>query len=298
MLSTTEVDQLFAQWKTPSEGRKLIREIREKGPVRELQYRMNGVRTRLVSKKMGRALTAESRTCEFPAIYIREHDPNTSELWPQPYAFDLMVDGPNGGKTRLRHTPDLFVIEDGFIIEEWRELARLIRLSEERPHHFYCDDQGQWHYTPMEKHLEPLGIKYRLRCSDEHPRVFLSNLSFLEEYSYDSTPLVPAEEAQRLALLLKERNLVPHLSLVHEHNFKADHVFQLVLDGTAYVDLHETLLRKTDELVIYRDKTIARADAVTRQQQSLPLPAPCPSLCACVTMCDATAVSRKAVSWN
>ena len=273
MLTDTELERLFVEWKTPAAGRALIRKIRTEGPVRSLQYRMDGVRTRLVSKKMGgKALYAESRTCEFPALYIREHDAETVELWPQPCTLDLKIAGPKGGATRLQHTPDLFVIEHGFIIEEWRELPRLLRLAAERPEHFYRDENGQWHYVPVEQHLQQLGIQYRLRCSAEHPRVYLSNLSFLEDYSLESAPPVPEEERERLAQLMLEHNLLPHQSLVTEHGFKADHVFQLIIDGTVFVDLHETLLRKTGELIIYRDKTTWRADVVFRQPQTVPVP--------------------------
>lgn len=272
MITDIELERLFSEWKTPAAGRALIREMRAKGPVRRLQYRMDGVRTRFISKKMQRALYAESRTCELPALYLREHDPETVELWPQPYEFDLEVEGPRGGKTRLQHTPDLFLIEHGFIIEEWREEERLLRLATERPHHFYKDDAGQWHYLPFEAHLKNLGIEYRLRSSREHPRVFLSNLSFLEEYSVENTPPVSEAERKRVKDILAERKVVPHLALVIEHGIKADTVFQLILDDSVYVDLHETLLRKTDELVIYANKAVGQADRLFRHSQTSPVP--------------------------
>lgn len=272
MLTDTQVEQLFIDWQTPNAGRALVRKIRAQGPVRALQYRMDGVRTRFISTKMGRAVYAESRTCEFPALYIREHDPETAEYWPQPCTLDLNLAGAKGGRTRLQHTPDLFLIENGFVIEEWRELPRLLRLAAERPEHFYRDAEGQWHYMPVEEHLKELGITYRLRCSDEHPRAYLSNLSFLEDYSLETTPPVPAEERQRLTELMAQHALLPHLSLVLEHGFKADHVFQLILDGTVFVDLYETVLHQTGELVIYRNQTAWRADAVFRKPQTLPVP--------------------------
>lgn len=272
MLTDTDVERLFAEWKTPEAGRRLIREIRRTGPVRELQYRMDGVRSRFISKKMGRAVYAESRTCEFPALYIREHDPETVEYWPQPIKLDIDVEGPNGGKTRLQHTPDLFLIEHGFIIEEWREPARLERYAAERPHHFYRDESGRWHYTPVEKYLKELGIEYRLRSSQEHPRKYLANLSFLEDYSRETTPPVSDEERTRLRALLAEHSKLAHLQLIYEHGFEADDVFQLILDGVAYVDLHSTVLHKVDELIVYRDQTIARADAIVRAAQDSVLP--------------------------
>lgn len=262
MLSDIELEQLFLQWGTPPAGRKLIRRLRTDGPVRALQGRMDGVRTRLVSKKMGgRALLAESRTCEFPAVYIREHDPETVELWPQPFQLDLKVEGPNG-TTRVLHMPDLFLIEHGFIVEEWREEVRLLKLAMKSPHRYYKDSEGAWHDTIVEPHLKALGITYRLRSSDEHPRAFLSNLSFLEEYALESCPPVAPEVRTRLVALLKEHNVLPHTALVHEHGFSADDVFKLLIEGCVYVDLHATVLHRTEQLLIYRDKAVAQADAI------------------------------------
>ena len=272
MLDETELERLFAHWKIPSIGRTLVREMRETGPVRDVQSKMTAVRTRYMSKKMGRPLLAESRTCEFPAIYLRDNDRITRELWPQCKKFDIAVRG--GRHSRLVHTPDLFVIDDeeGFVIEEWRERKRLLEKALQRPQHVYCDEQGIWHDRAMEEHLGERGMTYRLRCADEHPRILLSNLQFLEDFTLDSSPAVPAEECDRAKALFGELHRVPHLSLVHEHKFKAEHIFQMVLSGELYVNLHETLLRSSDELVIYASEAIAKADALLSTATSIALP--------------------------
>ncbi len=273
MLTDTELDRLFAAWKTPEAGRQLIRKLRADGPVRKLQGRMDTVRTRYISKKMGRALYAESRTVELPGIVFREKDPKTTELWPQPCTVDLFISGMKSGRSRVQHTPDLFLITDsGFVVEEWREEGRLLRLAQERPHHFVKDEEGNWHYLPAEEHFKALGIDYRLRSADEHPRIFLANLWFLEDYSLESALPVPAAETSRLLALLGERKYVPHLELIHEHHFKADHVFQLLLTEDVYVDLHATRLDVVDDLVIYCDKVVAQADALLRLATSSALP--------------------------
>lgn len=274
MLSDSDVERLFEEWRTPATGRALVRKIRANSPVRKLQHRMDGVRTRFISAKMERAVYAESRTCELPGLHMREYDPGTSEYWPQPCLVECMVRGPNGGSARLSHTPDLFIIcDEGLVIEEWRERERLERLARDRPRYFYQDEENFWHYLPMEKYFAERGLVYRLRCSDEHPRLYLSNLTFLEEYSLESTPPVPPEERERLCTFMEKHKKVPHLSLVLQEGFKADHIFQSVLDGTVYVDLYATFLRKTDELIIYASKTIALADAILRLDQSSTLPA-------------------------
>lgn len=273
MLTNSELDQKFAELKTPESGRQLIRQIRTDGPVRTLQGRMDTVRTRYISKKMERALYAESRTVELPAIVFREYDKTTLELWPQPCKIDLLLRGTTGATTRLQHTPDLFLItNEGFEVEEWREERRLQRLAEERPHHFHKDQSGIWHYTPAEDHFRKLGITYRLRSADEHPRIFLANLWFLEDFNREDTPVVIESEQQRLIDLFQDRPCLPHLELVHKHQFKADHLFQMILSGKVFVDLWSQRLDLTDDLLIFRDIVAASADALLRNSPSLPLP--------------------------
>lgn len=273
MLNDTELERLFAQWRTPEAGRKLIRRIRETGPVRALQGRMDTVRTRYMSTKMKRAVYAESRTVEFPGLFVREHDPATHEYWPQPIELDIKTSVAGKCGTRVQHIPDLFVIEaHRFVMEEWREEARLLRLAMEKPDRFWKDDDGQWHYGPVEEHLAKLGISYRLRSADEHPRVLLSNLHFLEDYSRESTPAVPEGEAKRLLKLLAEVGHISHAELIGEHAFAADHVFQLILSRDAYVDLDSTLLRKTADLTIYANETIGKTDALLKRRNEQPLP--------------------------
>ena len=265
MLSDADIERHMVALQIPTAGRALIRQMREQGPVRDVQNRMQGVRTRFISTKMdGRALLAESRTCEFLGIYIREFDPNTLELWPQPCSLDLTVTGPKG-KTRLQHTPDLFLVErDAFVIEEWRMEDRLQRYARDRPHHFHKDAQGLWHYVPVEEHLAKLGITYRLRSQSEHPQDFISNLQFLEDYTRESAPPVPEDVTKRLKELLQVHKCIPHLELVQQHGFEADHVFQEVLAKRVFVDLYGVALREVNELVIYENEAIASAEKLLK----------------------------------
>lgn len=261
MLSEEELEQHMSALQIPTAGRALVRKIRRDGPERELQGRMDCVRVRHISRKMGgRALYAESRTVEFPGIYFREFDPQTLEIWPQPCKFDLHVQGQKGA-TRLQHTPDLFLVrEDGLLIEEWRTEKRLARLAHERPEHFYKDLEGQWHYGPFEEHIKSLGIEYRLRSADEHPVNFLSNLVILEDFTLENTPPIPVDELKRLQAFLREHKRVEHARLVTEHGFKAEHVLQAVLQRDVFVDLHQTALRDFQNLLIYENEYVARAD--------------------------------------
>ena len=268
---------MFSRLKTPSSGRQLVREIRENGPVRRLQTRMDTVRTRYMSRKMGRALYAESRTVELPGIIYREHDRQTIELWPQPCTIDMTLTGPAGKTTRRQHTPDLFVItSSGFEVEEWREEKRLLHYAIERPHHYHKDKDGLWHYEPAEDHFAKMGIHYRLRSADEHPRILLANLSFLDAYIDNDTLSPSGKDKSKILSILKEKGHVPYLELTENHGFKADHLFQMILDEEVYVDLFVQRLSAVEDLVVYENKVVS--DAAFLLNQELPAHPPSSSM--------------------
>lgn len=271
--SPEELDKLFAQARTPAAGRALIREILDKAPVRELQRRTDTVRTCYLSKKMDAAFLAESRTVELAAFVWYEHDKSVTTYLPQPCKLDLHVSGVRSGRTRVSHTPDVFVISDGhFYLDEWRTEERLERLASESPHRFRKDEDGTWHYLPAEELCAQLGITHRLRSASELPRVFIDNMRFLGDYNLETAPPVPESVVGELRTLLAERQRIPHLELVHQLGFKADHIFALVLDGRVYVDLFNTRCSEVDTLNIYASETVGKADAVLRGSRAASQP--------------------------
>ena len=269
MLSKLELTELFARYEIPSAGRNLIREARESGPAREIQRRTDTVRTRYQSLKMNRPVLAESRTVELPAFVLYENDESVLEYWPQPFTIDLIIQGAKSGRTRGQHVPDVMLVtRNGFRVEEWREEKRLLEAAEENPKRFYKDDSGRWRHVPAEEYLASLNIEYRLRSADELPRIFVANLDFLADFSREDAPLVPDDVARNIREMFAEKKIVPHLALVHEHGFKADHIFQLVLRGDIYADLHAQRLDRVDELLLFRSETIYQAHILTSTSQA------------------------------
>jgi len=275
MLSQVELNELFGRSGIPSAGQILIREARDAGPAREIQRRTDTVRTRYQSRKMGRPVLAESRTVELPAIVLYENDVSVLEYWPQPFKIDLLIEGLKNGRTRTQHVPDaLLITETGFRVEEWREEQRLLEAAQKNPKRFYKDDAGRWHHVPAEEYLSALNIEYRLRSADELPRIFVANLDFLADFAREDAPPVPNDVATAIRAVVDEKKIVPHLALVHEHGFKADQVFQLVLAGEIYANLHTQRLDRVEELLLFRSETIYRAHALTAVAPVTPAP-PC-----------------------
>jgi hypothetical protein len=120
---------------------------------------------------MGRAIGTESRTVEFPAAIQCEHDKKVLEYYTQPGEADIRLPAQGKGKSsRLQHLPDFLIIrEDQILVEEWREEKRLEKLSAKYPDRFFKKD-GEWRFPAVEEHFAAMGITYRLRSADEHPR--------------------------------------------------------------------------------------------------------------------------------
>jgi putative transposase len=264
MLTDKDVEAIMSGLQMPESGRTQVRKARALGPVRPLQRRTDTVRTRYVSQKMGRALLAESRTVELAAIVWHEHRASTLEMWPQPFRVDLMLQG-KSGQYRGAHTPDILIIEDDAIyLEEWREEERLRKLATERPKEFVQDADGAWHFISAEAYFAPLGLRHRLRTASELPKTLIANLDFLRHYMAENAPRPPADVLKRLKQLFEQRAAIPHLQLVHELGFDANHLYQAVLDGVAFVDLEKYRLDKVEQLIIYRDKTAGAIDALLK----------------------------------
>jgi putative transposase len=274
VLTDTDIERLFVRYDLPEAGRDLVRKARASGPFRHGRNNTDAVRTRYISRKMGHALYATSRTIQLPALVLREEDPTIHELWPQPFTIDLMVDALQGGRTRRQHIPDLLLIseQEGFLIEEWRDEAKLLRLALQCSHLFHRDTAGCWHYTPAEEYFARTGLKYRLRSATELPRIYIANLHFLEDYSKEGVPAVPDKELARFRALLEQENPVRHVDLIYRHGFCADHIFQMLLMRTGFVDLHRQRLDLTEDLRIFRDEATARAHQLLQSAPVVPLP--------------------------
>jgi putative transposase len=85
----------------------------------------------------------------------------------------------------------MLLLESAVVIEEWREETRLIAIAQKYPGRLRKDESG-WRSPEIESHLKALGIDYRLRSAEEHPRSFVQNLNFLAEYYAPGT--APLEE--------------------------------------------------------------------------------------------------------
>lgn len=209
MLSSIQLNALFDRLGTPSAGRRIVEKARREAPIRDIQSHSGNVITWYSSSKMGRAIGTESRTVEFPAAIQYEHDPLVLEYYPQPCQLDLiLVGGSKIRSSRIQHIPDFLVIRnDQILIEEWREEQRLEKLATKYPNRFIKANDG-WRFPAVEEYLAKMGITYRLRSANEHPRQYVNNLIFLSDYLSLSCPPVEQKKIDTLHSILAEKGVL------------------------------------------------------------------------------------------
>src|SRR3989338_4134215 len=276
MLKDFEFERLLMELSVPDEGRQLVRYARMHSPVREANSRLGNCIVWHYSKKMGcKHLELESRNVEDAAATTYEDDIACLEFWPQPFRIDLSIKDENGKvTTRKQHTTDFLIIKaDGIYVHEWREEARLMRLAAEGSL-FFKDSSSRWHNKPAEDYFAKIGLHYELHSALEHPRTFIMNIRFFEDYQAPNCPPLSGDVEASIVALLSEKGSVPFLELLQEHGYAADDIFKALVRKSVAVDLYSDRLDETAALMIHRDMSIARAYRILKHDHQTALPIP------------------------
>ena len=132
MLSEQELLQICDRLEFSDEARAVIKNVRASEPTHRVQGRAGNVPVRYASKKMHRAIQAESHRNELVGVREKEHDKNTLEYYDQPPPIKLEYHAKSGRKVALLYTPDYFVIRKGAVgWEEWKMEEELRSVLEE-----------------------------------------------------------------------------------------------------------------------------------------------------------------------
>ncbi len=214
---------------------------------------------------MGCFIDTESRTVEYPAVVMYEHDDKVLEYYAQPVKLDLKWQAPSAKKPfRVQHTPDMLVIrKDGFWIEEWKEERKLQELQKKSPERIF-KESGEWRYPAVEEKFRDLGISYRIRTADEHPRTYIQNLTFLSDYLDTRWPSVDDKKLAAILAQFQDQAAIPLLHLIErgkaassnlgeEILYTSDEIYKAIADGALSFDLMGDLLSDTHRAMVYRD---------------------------------------------
>lgn len=276
MLTDLQAEKIFIELSLPSHTCSLIRSIRSSGPVREPTNHFGNSNPWLFSKKMGGIhLKLESRTVESSLAVLHEFDDDVLEYWPQPHRMSLSLIGSDGKlKTKTLHIPDFLVIRhDSIGFVECREESRLLNASKEN-NQFFKDAHGDWHYRAAEDYANSYHLTYRIISSMQIPYRLTDNRRFLADYLRPDCPPLSAKDEMTILELFQLRPCIPYQELVRNQGFCADSVLKAITMQLVYVDLINDRLDRPDELIVYRDSSVARATRLLKQVESPPLPIP------------------------
>ncbi|WP_291271448.1 DDE-type integrase/transposase/recombinase [Geothrix sp.] len=239
----------------PDFGRQLVRKARNEAPVRKVQSHLSNVITLFVSQKMARSIATESRTVEYPAVITYERDASVLEYFAQPVKLKINQMDANGKKCSFTHTPDFLVVRrDGILIEEWREEERLLAHAVKYPGRYVREEDG-WRSPFVEEQLAAMGITYRLRSADEHPRCYIRNLIFLGDYLDAGGKASNPAVAKVLLGLFSDRAAIHLREVLNTEGVSPDHVYQAIADGLLSFDLMNDDIAETDRVQVFRDET-------------------------------------------
>lgn len=273
MLSKTELIQLFDTLGTPARGRELVLNSRSQAPVRDVQSRGGNVLTALASTKMAREIYTESRTIEFPAAVLKEHDPVVREYYAQPTKLSLeLVDHATGEIRNITHYPDFLVItNEGFTLEEWKSDVKLAKLAERFPYRYVKGNDGNWYAPQIEEQLSALGIGYRIQTDAQLPGKFVENTLHLADYHHTAAEPCPELELKRLHSALKEHGSLYLAELfAAPFNFRSDDILKAIADGLVVADLYREALSQPRRARVYRDAILRDFLAGHAHQGKLP----------------------------
>lgn len=259
MLTPEQLQNYFDSLGLSEEARRAITLIRESNPSRVVQSGPGNVSTRYSSEKMGVTIQAESHTGELAAVYEWEHDNDVLEFWDQPPQILVHSDRKRQNAAWLI-TPDYFVLHKewaGWV--ECKEEKKLQQLVDQDKSHFVKNADGTWRFPPGEGHAAPLGLRFVVRSSKENDWIVLRNLLLLHDYlPPNRVPTKPSE----VAAAQEKVRLQPWWILrdfIHaEPAIPPDTVFQLIADGTIYVDLQRELLAEPEVTHVFCDKSAAK----------------------------------------
>lgn len=286
MLTPDELSLLCQRLGLSSQAQELLMHIRSSPPSRRVGSGGRNVPVRYPSQKMGVVIQAESRTVEFAAVYLMEHDPHVLEFWDQPnppMTLRYPVKQKNGRVRTIGvlHTPDYFVIREqahglqerktelGW--EEWKTEEELLRFESEQSHRYVRDEQGQWRCPPGEAVAAPLGFSYRVRSSAEIHETFQRNLHFLSYYLRQNSPQVAQDaKAEVLALVNNEPGMRLARLLGDLQLATSDDIYTLLAQEALYIDVFASPLAKPEQVHVWSDENTARAWSVALVQQTYP----------------------------
>ncbi len=271
MLTDSELEIYIEQEGLNELAVQVIRNIRNSDPSRRVSSGPSNVASKYPSKKMGCTIQAESHTSELAALYEWDHDAITHEFYDQPPKIKLHYHNFAGKKVTSLHTPDFFVLANGFT--GWVECKTeedLNNLTIKQPERYQKDKNGNWRCPPGEAYAENFGLSYKLRSSSENNWIVLRNILFLSDYMDADCPSPSIQEKELAKSLFKQKSWMSLLELIRANSeLSSDAIYKMIVDGDLYFRIDSEPLSNSEYAIIYRDPLVAALHQIPTQNDSI-----------------------------
>lgn len=241
-------------------GRRFIDEALA-APSRNVQGTTKNVVSDIPCPKMSANAQAESWTAENPFTLQHIFDPRVVGYTNQAPRIEVAYQGKNGRAVRTTYTGDSLIFHDqrGVIVEEWKPASDREVLAEKYPGKYVRLPDGSFSSEPIQCVLEPMGIGFSLRFSDEVSSIGHRNRRFLLAYLYPAAQAAYGPKLSRLLEAFEHRTSMT-LAELTESGFDADVVHWALAHRELHADLDAALLTPQKHLVqIFRHPEAMKA---------------------------------------
>jgi putative transposase len=235
--------------------------------------RQSNVSGTFPSRKMGLKLQFESRTIEWPFLYLADNDPSVLEIYDQPPAFKIGYIN-NGKPVSHLYTADFFLLKKesaGWV--ELKTTADLQELSAKWPER-YVYTEGKWKCPPAEAHAARFGLTFTILTEHDLPKTLIRNYSFLNSYYSAQSTLNQGKLELITADVAKAPGVTIDQLLAENKSIAIDDLYLAIAQYSIYCDLGHEFLGRHDAVHLFVSKVVGDAylKTVASQYSSTPRP--------------------------
>ena len=241
-------------------GRQFLESALE-APSRNAQGTTRNVVSDLPCPKMWGNAQAESWSAENPFTQAHIFNPDIIGYTNQVPPIELHYKGRNGRTVRSPYRGDClsFSTEQGVVLEEWKPASDRGQLEEKFPGKYQRLESGEYTSIPISAVVNPLGIKFVVRFSDEISSTAQRNRRFLFSYLQPSAAKTYAPRLPAVLSMFSETTCRTYADMI-ESGADLDTLNWAIATSHLHVDFDGALLSNESALVnVFRHAETLRA---------------------------------------
>lgn len=212
-------------------------------PSRNVQGTTRNVVSDLPCPKMWGNAQAESWSAENPFTLEHIFNPESVGYTNQVPTIELLYKGRNNRTIRSTYTGDCLVIDSrrGIVLEEWKPASDRDRLEEKHPGKYTRIESGEYTSIPICEVVNPLGIQFVVRFSDDLSLTAQRNRRFLYPYLQPSASKTYLAQLPYLLSLFREAPYRTYADLI-ESGADRDSLNWAIAYGHLHIDFDASLI--------------------------------------------------------